>query len=102
MTSALEIAQSKNVTPCKELKAQEELLHTSQNRRTGRQVELKANFVLSMGEVLNSTRHSWILFLTVRRSTIVLNTRTSLKVQKHSHFGLYIATNISIRDDSMF
>ena len=47
MTRALEIAQSENVTLRKELKAQEELLRTRQNRRKGKRVALKGKFVLS-------------------------------------------------------
>lgn len=52
MTRALEMAQSENVTLCKELRAQEELLRTRQNRQKGKWVALKGKFVLSTEEVL--------------------------------------------------
>ena len=52
MTRALEMAQSENVTLRKELKAQEELLRTRQNRRKGKRVALKGKFVLSTDKVL--------------------------------------------------
>jgi hypothetical protein len=58
MTCALEMAQSENVTFRKELKAQEELLHTRQNRRNGKRVALKGKFVLSTDEVLKIAREA--------------------------------------------
>lgn len=58
MTRALEMAQSKNVTLRKELKAQEELLRTRQNRRKGKRVVLKGKFVLSTDEVLKIAREA--------------------------------------------
>ena len=58
MTRALEMAQSENVTLRKELKAQEELLRTRQNRRKGKRVALKGKFVLSTDEVLKIAREA--------------------------------------------
>jgi hypothetical protein len=58
MTRALGMAQSGNVTLRKELKAQEELLHTRQNRRKGKWVTLKGKFVLSTDEVLKIVREA--------------------------------------------
>jgi hypothetical protein len=56
MTLALGMAQSENVTLRKELKAQEELLHTRQNRRKSKGVALEGWFVLSTAEVLKIAR----------------------------------------------
>jgi hypothetical protein len=58
MTRALGMAQSGNSTLRKELKAQEELLHTCQNPRKGKWVTLKGKFVLSTDEVLKIAREA--------------------------------------------